>query len=201
MTTFPSAVASSPLAASAADEAALSREVYELALALAVRGGDWRGFERAAGALAPLYAARGEETAPAAAARALATGLQLMHLLVGARLGDFHVVVEALSAAERAAPPVAYALRLEALLMGGAYNQVRGGGGGEHCAALPRPRARLTAALPPSPPRRLRSPLLPRRRRSFRPSSQSCRTLCATTSPTARARRTRRSRCPPRSLC
>ena len=95
-------------------------------MALSVKQGDWEGFERHVGQLAPLYRSPGPAEAPAARdMRQHVTGLQLMHLLVEARLADFHCRVETLSEADRASPYVALPLQLEGLLMEGGYNKVR----------------------------------------------------------------------------
>lgn len=52
-----------------------------------------------------------------------------MHLLVEARLAEFHSEVELLvqGEADRTSPAIAFPLSLEASLMEGSYNKVRGG--------------------------------------------------------------------------
>ena len=90
---------------------------------LSVKQGDWDGFERHVGQLSPFYRAPGAgEAAPSRDMRQHVTGLQLMHLLVEARLADFHCRVETLSEEDRASPYVALPLQLEGLLMEGGYN-------------------------------------------------------------------------------
>jgi len=121
--------------------AALSCEALEAGAALALRASppDVPAFERHAAMLAPFYSARRVRAAAAAAAGAAAPaeapaaaaarqqvqGLALMALLVeGARLERFHCAVERLSAADRAAPAVAFPLALEAQLSEGSYNKI-----------------------------------------------------------------------------
>jgi hypothetical protein len=53
-------------------------------------------------------------------------GLYLLHLLVEARLAELHCEVETLSAEDRAAPTIAFPLKLENYLMEGGYNKASG---------------------------------------------------------------------------
>jgi len=92
---------------------------------LSVKAREWAGFERAVGQLAPLYrASPAGESAAARDMRQHVVGLHLMHLLVEARLADFHCRVEALSEEDRASRYVALPLQLEGFLMEGGYNKV-----------------------------------------------------------------------------
>ena len=50
-------------------------------------------------------------------------GLYLIHLLVEARLAEFHSEVELLKSADRASPFIAFPLTLETFLMEGSYNK------------------------------------------------------------------------------
>jgi hypothetical protein len=61
----------------------------------------------------------------AADSRRHVLGLHLLHLLVEARLAELHCEVETLSAEDRAAPTVAFPLKLENYLMEGSYNKAR----------------------------------------------------------------------------
>jgi hypothetical protein len=99
---------------------------------LSVKARDWAGFERAVGQLAPLYrASPAGESAAARDMRQHVVGLHLMHLLVEARLADFHCRVEALSEEDLASAPIAFPLRLESFLLEGGYNKVRAEGRGQ----------------------------------------------------------------------
>ena len=124
----------------------------------AINTADWRSFELQVTQALPLYAA-GAQAPAARDGWRLLTGLQLMHLLVEARLSDFHCRVEALSEEDIASAPIAFPLRLEAFLLEGGYNKARGMGGsgaqlwvrGGPCRR--RPCAPLThPTTPPTPP-------------------------------------------------
>ena len=106
---------------------ALSGELLELSITSLVPKGDWLGFERCLAQLLPLYSAGiVSESGATGESRRLVTGLQLMHLLVEARLADFHCRVETLSEGDIAHPLIAFPLKLEAYLLEGRYNKVRG---------------------------------------------------------------------------
>ena len=144
----------------------LPGEVLELSVTHAIRAADWRTFELQVTQALPLYTAGAfGQTVPAREGWRLLTGLQLMHLLVEARLSDFHCRVEALSEEDTASAPISFPLRLEAFLLEGGYNKVGGGcwlparGGGlrgSHCcppraSQLPHtPRLHPRLTLPPS---------------------------------------------------
>lgn len=88
------------------------------------KSGDLKSFERTYSQLRPLYASV-EESDAAATDRRQVVGLVLMHLLVEARLAEFHSEVEQLHGdADRLSPAIAFPLGLEASLMEGAYNKV-----------------------------------------------------------------------------
>ncbi len=111
--------------------------MLDLSVRHAIAVADWRAFELQVTQALPLYAAGA--SAPAREGWRLLTGLQLMHLLVEARLSDFHCRVEALNEEDIASAPIAFPLRLEAFLLEGGYNKV--------CCPLrrdPRPPARAT---------------------------------------------------------
>lgn len=101
--------------------------MLDLSVRHAIAVADWRAFELQVTQALPLHAAAGAAAPAAREGWRLLTGLQLMHLLVEARLSDFHCRVEALSEEDIASAPIAFPLRLEAFLLEGGYNKVSGG--------------------------------------------------------------------------
>ena len=133
---------STPCAACCPPACLLAGEVLELSVTHAIRAADWRSFELQVTQALPLCTAGAfGRTAPAREGWRLLTGLQLMHLLVEARLSDFHCRVESLSEEDIASAPISFPLRLEAFLLEGGYNKVGGccpSQGGALAAPLPR---------------------------------------------------------------
>ncbi len=119
--------------------------MLELSVQHAIAISDWRSFELQVTQALPLYTQGAHALTPAARESwRLLTGLQLMHLLVEARLSDFHCKVEALREEDTASPSIAFPLSLEAFLLEGGYNKVRPQGPKElplssHCCALTPP--------------------------------------------------------------
>ena len=99
-------------------------ELLELSITDMVPKGDWQQFERSLAQLLPLYSPSSGGVGNMETRR-LVMGLQLMHLLVEARLADFHCCVETLLAEDATHPLIAYPLKLEAYLLEGRYNKVR----------------------------------------------------------------------------
>lgn len=125
MTDFPSQAAADVHASPTEEEAGVSRDILEYAAILANRLGDMRAFERAVAQLRQYYTLAKQKESPAATdARQHIMGLFLMHLLVEARLAEFHSQVELLAEADRASRYITFPLRLDNLLMEGSYNKV-----------------------------------------------------------------------------
>ena len=123
---FPSQQSMDGSVTASVEEVGLTRELLEVSITSSVPAGDWHGFELQLAQLLPLYSAGGGgESEATKESRRLVTGLQLMHLLVEARLSDFHCRVETLQEADIAHPLIAFPLKLEATLLEGGYNKVR----------------------------------------------------------------------------
>lgn len=123
---FPSQQSMDGSVVASVEETSLTRELLEVSITSSVPTGDWQGFELQLAQLLPLYSAGGAgESEATKESRRLVTGLQLMHLLVEARLSDFHCRVETLQEADIAHPLIAFPLKLEATLLEGGYNKVR----------------------------------------------------------------------------
>jgi hypothetical protein len=130
--------------------------VLDLSVRHAIAVADWRAFELQVTQALPLHAAAGAAAPAAREGWRLLTGLQLMHLLVEARLSDFHCRVEALSEEDIASAPIAFPLRLEAFLLEGGYNKVSGRASWAAAAAAAAAAALCTLrthAHTPTPPR------------------------------------------------
>ena len=105
---------------------ALIGDVLEAAVTLCIKSDDMKAFERSVAQLRPVNASLGRVSQAGGASKQLMVGLYLIHLLVEARLAEFHAEVELLTPEERAVPFIAFPLTLETYLMEGSYNKVRG---------------------------------------------------------------------------
>ncbi|CCW70613.1 unnamed protein product [Phytomonas sp. Hart1] len=117
--TFLNPTAASP---SRGEELHLAREVLELGVLVSARGKDLAAFDRHFAQL-QVYDEAGPPADPPR--RATLLGLNLLRLLVGSRVAQFHAELERLPAGPIAASPaVRFAAQLERYLMEGSYNKL-----------------------------------------------------------------------------
>mmetsp|Transcript_6185 Transcript_6185/g.13203 ORF Transcript_6185/g.13203 Transcript_6185/m.13203 type:complete len:292 (+) Transcript_6185:45-920(+) len=136
----PGSAASSSPSSGMTEELLLVREVYELAVAISLAGGDVSAFERNMTHLKSIYIDYAN-ILPFSSELPLMLGLNLMRLLSQNRIAEFHTELEILpeslpssSAASASskitlnelltAPPIAFPMRLEQDLMEGAYPRI-----------------------------------------------------------------------------
>lgn len=103
--------------------AIVAGDVLELAVLASVRQGDDAAFDRNYAQLRPFYL-DARPALPNSQQEPLLSGLRLMVLLVQNRISEFHTEVELLPQTVLATPEVAEAMKLEAMLMEGAYSKV-----------------------------------------------------------------------------
>lgn len=104
-------------------EGLIARGVFEYASLLSVKADDMRSFERHIAQVKAYYLDFRALLAESPH-RHLLLGLNLLHLLVENRLGDFHAEMELLGEDDFKNPLVQFPVRLEEWLMEGSYNKI-----------------------------------------------------------------------------
>ncbi|KAG1668580.1 hypothetical protein FOA52_007315 [Chlamydomonas sp. UWO 241] len=109
--------------ATAKEELALARDVYEHAAFYSLRTKDDATMERCFAQLKSFYADT-RSMLPASPQESTLLGLDLLRLLVQNRIAEFHTELELIPTEAQSNPGVQYAIQLEQWLMEGAYNKV-----------------------------------------------------------------------------